>query len=283
MVDALRERAVVSLWHQLFSERLDMRHQDRSSPQARRERERRAAVFGGHVAALHAVEAVTEAEACTWMSRFEAEAAAGAAKPGQPPEAGIPDGARRLLEALLDDSARGRGSGWMRRDLSAYERALMALLDCRAISHEEYSRWLDRFLAHPELPAEALEVRRQTMLSRQRCSGVDLQRVVTAPPNALGDLRIRYAELYADGVRVLWTRPVRAPVGNADRDRKPKRPLPELRDDLDTRYWGHADSERYGGRHVAFEQGVYVPAIEPDATSLRISHQGAVVTLALAP
>lgn len=122
MAGDLRQRADLHLLGQLLA---GQRSADDDSPRRfRMSLENRAARFGAHVDALCAVGALTHSEGAAWTSRFALEGCARVPAPVPRPAAGTPEAARELLEELLTPSARGRGTGTMRRDSSAFERAL---------------------------------------------------------------------------------------------------------------------------------------------------------------
>ncbi len=267
----------------------------------RETRDEQVARFGEQIEALRVVGALTEKEARTWVARVESELDVAVDRPVA--AAGTPDAARRLLEELLAPSARGRGgSAPRRRDRSPFEHALFALRECHAISEQEFARWMKRFVEHPDLPAQARDALRRTLRRPPPpCSGIELERVLIAPPTPLGgDLRIRHVEIYSDGLRLFWRRtgtgePEPDPTDVTSmraaeqtrraRDRQRARPLPEVRDDLGMQYSGVAASldgaQRRAGAAVEFETATYSPGVQPGAKRLEIAPAGTVVQLAL--
>lgn len=304
MSETLRQRAELHLLGQLLHAQRDMAREDDRPGWMRTGVEELAARFADHVGVLRAVGAVTESEATAWTERFDAEVGLPVARP-VPPEEGVPEGARRLLAELIDSSARGRGPGVMRRDSSPYEHALSALRDCGAISKQEYTRWLERFVEHPDLPPDVAErLRRVRLRPPKPCSGIELERVVVGPATALGGgLQIRHVEIYADGLRLFWHRPGsaeppaesaptsmgsirRARELNEQQRRKDRmRPKPVVCDDLGMRYHGFATrsdgAQRNTDSLVEFERATYSPGIQAQARRLEISHEGTAVHLAL--
>ena len=303
MTEALRVRAELHLLARLLCEQYEAADEARTPSWQRKGVAERAADFAEHVAALRAIGALTEAEAAAWMKRFDAEVGLPVGPP-VPAAQGMPESGRRLLDELLDSSARGRrGSGVARRDRSPYEHALFALMDCGAISRQEYACWLERFVEHPALSDSAADALRQAARPPIHCSGIDLERVLIAPAMPLGnDLQIRHVEIYADGLRLFWQRPgarttaereARPPaVDGAEhvrqaRDRDRARPLPQVRDDSGTRYHGYGASHDHVLHQtdslVEFEMATYTPGIPAAARQLQISHGVATVQLSVAP
>lgn len=304
MTEALRVRAELHLLARVLSEQYEAADEARTPSWQRKGVAERAADFAEHVAALRAIGALTEAEAAAWMKRFDAEVGLPVGPP-VPAAQGMPESGRRLLDELLDSSACGRrGSGVGRRDRSPYEHALFALMDCGAISRQEYGCWLERFVEHPALSDSAAEALRRAARRPIHCSGIDLERVLIAPAMPLGnDLQIRHVEIYADGLRLFWQRPngcesaereARLPAVDraAEQARRAHnkdraRPLPQVRDDSGTRYHGYGASHDHvlhqTGSLVEFEMATYSPGIPAAARQLQISHGGATVQLSVAP
>lgn len=303
MTEALRVRAELHLLARVLSEQYEAADEARTASWQRQGVAERAADFAEHVAALRAIGALTEAEAAWWMKRFDAEVGLPVGPP-VPAGQGMPEPGRRLLDELLDCSARGRrGSGVGRRDRSPYEHALFALRDCGAISRQEYRCWLERLVEHPALSESAAAALRQAARPPIRCSGIDLGRVLIAPATPLGsDLQIRHVEIYADGLRLFWQRPSgretaerEAPLPAVDgaaehvrqaHNKKRTRPLPQVRDDAGTRYHGYGashDHMLHQTDSLEFEMATYSPGIPAAARQLQISHGAATVQLSVAP